>query len=230
VIVVSYPKSGRTWLIHMLADYYGYCLPHRIFNERGKQWLTECRLSCRNWVYGYHRIDAGSLARIRDTYGKRVVYMIRDPRDCMVSLYFYRRYIQEPWNMRLRFRLKTLLSQVGFLRTCLNEWKQHVAAYRPLCDECVSYEALVADPVGTLARLVGADPADMERVRRAVTCNTFEAHSGRRPGQENPRRFARKGIVGDWKNHYDSPRFKALFKRIVGDDLIQWGYEKDMNW
>ncbi len=230
MIILSYPKSGRTWLIHMLADYFGACLPHRIYNDRGKHWLEDCRIPCRNWVYGYHAIDPDTLQRMKDFYAKPAVYLVRDPRDCITSLYYYRKYVQSPWHKRVRFRLETLVSQGGFVRTSLNEWKQHLRTYRDLCDRCVSYEQLTTDCRGTLAQLVGAGPADMDRIDQAVARNTFQAHSGRTPGQENPRRFARKGIVGDWRNHYAHPQWENLFKDLVGEELVALGYEKDRNW
>ncbi|MDP6875494.1 MAG: sulfotransferase domain-containing protein [Alphaproteobacteria bacterium] len=39
----------------------------------------------------------------------------------------------------------------------------------------------------------------------------------------------RKGIKGDWKNHF-TPRVANRFKEIAGETLIKIGYESDMNW
>ncbi|MBI1778605.1 MAG: sulfotransferase domain-containing protein [Proteobacteria bacterium] len=39
----------------------------------------------------------------------------------------------------------------------------------------------------------------------------------------------RKGIVGDWKNHF-SPKLKDHAKELIGESLIELGYEKDLNW
>ncbi|MDP6691471.1 MAG: sulfotransferase domain-containing protein [Alphaproteobacteria bacterium] len=39
----------------------------------------------------------------------------------------------------------------------------------------------------------------------------------------------RKGIKGDWKNHF-TPRVADRFKEIAGETLIKIGYESDMNW
>lgn len=40
---------------------------------------------------------------------------------------------------------------------------------------------------------------------------------------------ARKGISGDWKNHF-GPKVKGYVKEQIGEELIQLGYEKDLNW
>ena len=39
----------------------------------------------------------------------------------------------------------------------------------------------------------------------------------------------RKGIKGDWKNHF-TPKVTERVKRIAGEGLIKIGYEHDLNW
>lgn len=39
----------------------------------------------------------------------------------------------------------------------------------------------------------------------------------------------RKGIKGDWKNHF-TPAVVERVKRIAGESLIEMGYERDLNW
>jgi hypothetical protein len=39
----------------------------------------------------------------------------------------------------------------------------------------------------------------------------------------------RKGVIGDWKNHFDE-ELKDIFKKNVGHYLIDLGYEKDFSW
>lgn len=39
----------------------------------------------------------------------------------------------------------------------------------------------------------------------------------------------RKGIKGDWKNHF-TPKVTDKVKRIAGQSLIKMGYENDLNW
>jgi hypothetical protein len=39
----------------------------------------------------------------------------------------------------------------------------------------------------------------------------------------------RKGVTGDWKNHF-TDEHKELCKEMIGTELIKLGYENDMNW
>lgn len=52
---------------------------------------------------------------------------------------------------------------------------------------------------------------------------------GRNKGAENKQSHYRKGVPGDWKNHF-TEEHKAEFKRRFGDLLIRMGYETDNSW
>jgi Sulfotransferase domain len=59
--------------------------------------------------------------------------------------------------------------------------------------------------------------------------SSFYFRSGRQPGQENPRSFYRKGIVGEWRSQLE-PQDKVLFKELAGDLLVRLGYESTSGW
>jgi hypothetical protein len=47
--------------------------------------------------------------------------------------------------------------------------------------------------------------------------------SGRSPGEENRLSFFRKGVVGDWRNHF-SAEANAVFRERAGAWLDRLGY------
>jgi hypothetical protein len=53
--------------------------------------------------------------------------------------------------------------------------------------------------------------------------------SQRRPGQEDAKSHFRKGIVGDWRN-YLKPEHIQRFKELCGQQLIELGYEQNLDW
>ena len=55
--------------------------------------------------------------------------------------------------------------------------------------------------------------------------HSFERHAeGRSQGDENRGSHYRKGIAGDWKNHFDK-EIAAYFKAVTGDTVVRLGYE-----
>ncbi len=93
------------------------------------------------------------------------------------------------------------------------------------------YESLLENPVPELEKLFGflgvsVDPSTLERIAEK---NSFEKMSGRKPGQEKPSSFFRKGVHGDWKNVLNK-RDREVFKKHAGQLLIELGYERDQSW
>jgi hypothetical protein len=63
-----------------------------------------------------------------------------------------------------------------------------------------------------------------------VAKSSFDRMSGgRSPGEENERSHYRKGISGDWRNHF-SDAHKKEFKERFGQMLIDLGYERNSEW
>lgn len=52
---------------------------------------------------------------------------------------------------------------------------------------------------------------------------------GRNAGQADEKSHYRKGVAGDWKNHFD-PEHVAHFKRSYNDLLLELGYEERPDW
>jgi hypothetical protein len=53
--------------------------------------------------------------------------------------------------------------------------------------------------------------------------------AGRKRGEEDQFSFLRKGIVGDWRNHF-SAEAAVVFDAHAGSALIELGYEPDRSW
>lgn len=69
-----------------------------------------------------------------------------------------------------------------------------------------------------------------EKVTSIVQKKSFSNLSGgREKGEENVQSHFRKGVPGDWANHF-TPEHKQVFKERFNDVLIKTGYEEDDNW
>ncbi|MEQ9233296.1 sulfotransferase domain-containing protein [Coleofasciculus sp. E2-BRE-01] len=69
-----------------------------------------------------------------------------------------------------------------------------------------------------------------ERILGIIYENDFKKKTGgRKPGEENVQSHYRKGVSGDWKNHFNEKHID-VFKQKYNEVLIKLGYEKDDNW
>jgi hypothetical protein len=70
----------------------------------------------------------------------------------------------------------------------------------------------------------------METLRSILDAKSYENLSGgRKKGEEDVTSHYRKGVPGDWVNHF-TPELKAKFKRRFGGLLQKTGYEPDDSW
>lgn len=168
----------------------------------------------------------------------RAFFVLRDPRDVLVSWYFSIRYshgVMSDIGERRR-RLRELPLEEGLL-----EMLEYVAEFG-LFDALDSWSRHAPeDDRVTLVRfedLTGPGGADeLERVFRHLDVamprrtldrlwshHSFERLSGRRRGEEDPKAHYRKGLPGDWKNHFDAA-VEARFRALTGDLVERLGYE-----
>jgi len=167
--------------------------------------------------------------------------VIRDIRDALVSLYFSLKISHELISENVaegHRKLNELSFEDGFLdilRTRGMNFANIQRSWLPACENgealLVRYEDLLADEHGMFAKILEYCQIDItaSELSELVRINSFENKSGRTRGEENVESHFRKGISGDWKNHF-TEKIKAECKELYGSLLIATGYEKDMNW
>lgn len=205
-----------------------YYNANKWLSDIGKRLIRTGMLLPTNWVIGFYEIQMEEITTIKQRYAKKIVCLIRTPRDCLASLYFYRVYHKTGILGALRRWFSVNIMKKRFVVQTLRNWRKHVEDYHGFADEIIRYEDLIDDCFGALKSLIS--PEDTEKLRNVVERNSFEAITGRKPGKEQKDAFARKGIIGDWRNHFDQPKYRAIIKDIVGKDLIRFGYQTDMTW
>jgi hypothetical protein len=166
--------------------------------------------------------------------------VIRDLRDTLVSWYFSLRF-SHPHNafvadQRAQFEsMETDDALISLMEGRL----VHIAAIQrtwintsdPAADLLVRYEELLADDQAGYERILSHlhlnIPAEVRQ--RIVAANRFENRTGRKRGEEDAGNHRRKGVAGDWRNHF-TPRVTEAFKRKYGHHLIDTGYESNLDW
>ena len=240
LFVAEHPKSGGTWLAGMVSDYLQLPFPR----------YSLLPVTFPAVVHTFRRYHP----RLR-----RVLYLYRDGRDVMTSLYFDRlriaRHSERP-GRRYVDRTYSRLFGKGYdpadvvrhlprfiefeftnpgRGTPLN-WADHIADWhhpdRAVGITYLSYEELRRDCAGALGRAIEAatgEPVDDWGIETTVEKMSMKRQTGREPGEADPTQHARKGIVGDWRNHF-SREAAELFDRLAGDTLVRLGYERDRGW
>ena len=234
--VIEPAKCGGTWLSQMLADCLKLPLP--------RHYLLPIAMPA--VIHGHWGADP----RLPNT-----VFLYRDGRDVTVSLYFHiLRRATTPTDpvtgprRRLLERLAGPGVAIDDARAMMPRmirylnipqkpkglvWRDHVRGWRACPGVTLTtYEALRADPVGELTRilraLTGKEP-DAWLVKMTVEKYSMERQTGRAAGHEDRSSFIRKGVVGDWHNYFDA-ECRRLFDELAGDALIEFGYEPDRSW
>jgi hypothetical protein len=158
---------------------------------------------------------------IRSIFPKAKLLAIhRDGRDVIVSEKFF---------------LANAEGRTQSLRDSILGWRNKMEADRKYTAEhgiySCSYESLLRDGEATVKGILGfLDlPADRAIVEDMLRRSSFKFITGRDNGRERSTSFYRKGIAGDWTNHF-SQTDKDIFKELAGDMLVELGYEKDLDW
>jgi hypothetical protein len=202
VFIVGYPKSGNTWMQCLLAGaIYGVDL------ELAPDSLVHDFVPDVHYKRFYKRYSSPvffkSHALPVPEY-RRVVYLVRDGRDAMVS---YWHHLQATNRHELDF-LKLVQAGEG-LFPC--KWPDHVRQWlaNPYKSRMiiVRYEDLKQDPVLELRRILdfAGVQRDLAVIQRAAQKASFAAmqERERRLGWENPqwpkdKAFVRRGAVGSY--------------------------------
>jgi len=200
-------------------------------------------------------LDGEAVYKLGKVYpDARLVYIIRDGRDAAVS-HRFQAFIDTPQRLnsqdlalRQAFSENPESFQKGqrsiftekALRSTTEGWVKNVVetdqAGRERFGErfhCLRYEDLLASPWEVMSKLwafLGADislPGLQEllvdELRKNPDADWQQQKSAEIAGSLT------KGQRGTWQELF-TPRDRQIFKEIAGQTLIQWGYEKDLDW
>lgn len=246
-VIVSFGKSGRTWLRVMLSRFYqvkhGLSERHLIgFDNlnRKNPAIPKLFFTHDNYLKDY----TGHSDSKADFYNKKVVLLIRNPLDVAVSQFFQ-------WKYRMRPGKKALndypdhgsdISTYDFVMhpsglpkiiDYLNLWASESEKVGQLL--IVRYEGLRSDTAGTLKRVVefigtpGIDDeilqavefASIENMRKMEQKRTFWLSGSRMmpKDRKNPNSYkVRKAKVGGYRDYFDDKQIRAM-NELLGERL-----------
>jgi hypothetical protein len=253
-VIVSFGKSGRTWLRVMLSRFY------QIRHGLGERHLIGFdNLHLRNPAIpriffthdNYLKDYTGNRDSKADYYGTKVVLLVRHPADVAVSQY-------HQWRYRMRPNKKTMNAypehgeEVGIAEFVvereaglkkvidfMNGWAREMPRLPDLM--VVRYEDLRARPEQTLAALLAfmgtpGTPAEIaeavafasfENMQRMEQKRTFWLSGGRMVPKDrsNPQSFkVRRGKVGGWRDDFTDAEARRIEALIESELAPVFGY------
>lgn len=171
----------------------------------------------------------------------KLVYVCRDPRDTLVSNYFFMGTPADGWDGSMN----RFLASAAETPNAFGDWFEHVLAFEELvCNlgpqsAClVEYELMQQDmlcQLEMLARLVGDDAEARLKKNKDAICEALAFKTMKENGSEgafSDAKFLRKGVVGDWTAHFseqDTMRFEeAIRARLPGSCNVGKGTWREL--
>lgn len=216
--IVSYPRSGRTWLRLML---HGLSVDARFTHAGSKRIL--------------HRGPDTICKDLPGHYRRRVLFLLRDPRDTVVS-HFHHYVRQKVWAGDLPGFIRN--PETGFERLLVFNlgWLEAQANFKAFT--AVRYESLRRDTAGELARIIAflrCGKSTPEAIARTVAEHEFDTMKQREQkgelhqrfggrftpggGQDN-QRIVRRGVTGGYLDEL-TPDDSALCEQL----LVRYDYQ-----
>lgn len=183
-------------------------------------------------------VDRNSRLNLAPLPPFRGSHMIRDPRDVIVSGYFYHLRTDEPFvnkprddleGRTYRETLQGLEREAGLCLEmsraqrstfrAMRSWDYHNPSFLEL-----RYEDFIADESASFARLFRHYGFREDAIARAQRIASRFSRTRVRRGAH-----IRSGEPGEWREHF-TPALRDAFKEQYGDLLIRLGYERDNDW
>ena len=249
-IVISVPKSGRTWVRTFLCAYFckrtgrPFTLHPDLYHEPGIPRLVyshdfaEQRMKARFWerVRGKYLVPARELARAK------IILLVRDPRDAFVSLYvqLVHRTPETPQRLKQKSAGELLRDRrygiMSIIKT-MNRWFAEFAHRQNFT--LLHYEALCAAPEENFRALlvtlgeVSPDPeafqhalefSDFANMQRLEAAGVFDSKILRSPDVRNQESFkVRRGKIAGFRD-YLSPEDQVFATEALKDLDSRFGY------
>jgi hypothetical protein len=233
VFIVSYPKSGNSWVRFLIANY----ITEAPIDFNNVQSLIPDIESTPDKINNIKH--SPRFIKSHSAYNAQypnVIYIARDGRDTAVSYYYYHILIGKiDKNMDFRtyfydFFLKGNLKFGG--------WGEHVNSWKSASNVLfIKYEDMLRDTEKEFKKILKYSELEFntEKINKALNNSSLKNMQQTesmnhdylkqvRNFQNTGYGFVRKGVLGDWKNHFDDEML-AAFNLKYSKTMHEIGYK-----
>jgi sulfotransferase 6B1 len=244
------PKSGSHLLLQILE---GLCTigpfayveaePIRVIQADGQKLTPEVILAnlarIRQGTIGWGYLPAyPEFVKALNQPDWTSYFIIRDPRDALISQIFYATEINQEHRLRAYYlslpdmdsRLRAAIGGVhregANLPDILTRYERFLGWFNCPDVMVVKFEELLADQqrsITSMIEFLERKDFRLQMSREQAVQQVIEAV------QPKKSPTFRKGHSGEWRNYFKEEH-KQQFKQVTGDLLVQMGYEQDDNW
>lgn len=237
---ITFYKAGSQWIRDILSDprlveHSGHVIAASGVDLQSSPWPV---LVPGQFASPLYSTGTGEWRQVA-TAADRAFVVIRDPRDIVVSIVYSVSLSHTPTAITrlLRDPISTASPrnklQVGMF--LLAQWADYLRSWKDSGEfenvYLARYEDLITDLPGQLTQLFAflRWPIPQSVTLAIAQDNSFASRAGRQPGDENQFSHRRKGIAGDWRNHFNRD-LARLFEDAFPGMLTDLGYEAANDW
>jgi hypothetical protein len=229
VLHVTHWKAGSQW-IHKILNAW---MPDRIVRPMHDM-IQFLQAPVRpGMIYPTLYLTKEQFEKVALPPNSRRFVVVRDLRDSLVSWYFSVK-ISHPVDHPLIAEIRDVLiardEEDGLIWAMDHPSFADLVAIQRSWNEAgesvIHYEDLFDGDESLLERVLVDEyvtPLERERLMSAIHANRFERLTGRARGTEDISSHERKGIAGDWRNHF-TERVEQAFQQRYGGLLRATGY------
>lgn len=237
IFVISFPKSGRTWLRAMVGCYLARLADRPLSDALKLEELCD-QAACKRIVFshgGANFVDwlppASPLVATPSLWsGRPVILLVRDPRDVLVSAYHHAKFRTGEFDGSLSEFIREPRTGIEKVLTAYNRWyeNRHLAT----SFDIISYESLHSTPkngAALILRRAGIPEVDETILAECIGFSTFDNLQK----SEERNFFNDKSLTSAWGADQRARKVRqgkiGGFKDFLSDedlDFIQFQTEK----
>jgi len=231
---VTHWKAGSQWLLAVLKDAFGVAVvqPRELVKH------AYATAPSGGSVYPCCYLTQPEFCAVPAHPDARRFVVVRDLRDTLISGYFSLRYTHNlnghidkyRWFLN-RFSVDDgliYLMDVWLLQSALIQ-----RSWLANGERVFQFENFMRQPAAALHDVLTLGwrlEVSRGAAEQLAARHRFAHYAGgRAPGQEDTNSHYRKGLPGDWRQHF-TPRVKEQFKALYNDIILASGYEAGADW